>query len=106
MSRVSDIRNIGPKSEAGFRRAGFLTAEQVREAGADDAYRRLMAAGTRPHFIGYYALVLGLQGRHWNDITPDEKAELRSRFDALVGSTPDSAMTELGVELNRLGIRI
>ncbi len=51
--------------------------------GADEAYRRLLASGSRPHFIGYYVLVMGLQGRPWNDCKGEEKKALRKRFDAL-----------------------
>ena len=39
--------------------------------------------GRRPHFIGYYVLVMGLQGRPWNDCKGDEKKALRQRFDAV-----------------------
>lgn len=51
--------------------------------GPDDAYRRLLDAGSRPHFIGYYVLVMGLQGRPWNDCKGEEKKALRKQFDAL-----------------------
>ena len=37
---------------------------------------RLLEAGGRPHFIGYYVLVLALQGRPWTDIDRAEKAAL------------------------------
>lgn len=100
---VSSIRNLGPRSEEGFARAGMHTAEQVRELGADEAYRRLLTAGTRPHFIGYYALVMGLQGRPWNDLDAAEKAVLRERFDALVAETSDARGIER--ELDALGVR-
>ncbi len=80
---VSTIRNLGPASDAAFAKAGIHSAEELRILGADAAYSKLLAAGTRPHFIGYYALVMGLQGRPWNDARGDEKAKLRSRFDTL-----------------------
>jgi DNA transformation protein and related proteins len=80
---VSSIPNLGPSSEAAFARAGITSAEQIRELGADEAYSRLLAAGSRPHFIGYYVLVMGLQGRPWNDCKGEEKKALRQRFDTL-----------------------
>jgi DNA transformation protein len=82
-SPVSSIPNLGPASEAAFAKAGITTAEEIREMGADEAYRRLLDTGSRPHFIGYYVLVMGLQGRPWNDCKGDEKKALRKRFDAL-----------------------
>ncbi len=80
---VSSIPNLGPASEIAFARAGITSAEEIEELGPDEAYRRLLAAGTRPHFIGYYVLVMGLQGRPWNDCKGEEKKALRKRFDAL-----------------------
>lgn len=80
---VSSIPNLGPASEAAFARAGIHSAEELRALGADAAYLRLLQAGTRPHFIGYYVLVMGLQGRPWNDCQGAEKAALRKTFDAL-----------------------
>lgn len=83
ISPVSTIPNLGPASEAAFARAGITSAEELRAMGPDEGYRRLLAAGTRPHFIGYYVLVMGLQGRPWNDCKGEEKKALRKRFDAL-----------------------
>ena len=80
---VSSIPNLGPASEAAFARAGITSAEEVRDLGADEAYVRLLATGSRPHFIGYYVLVMGLQGRPWNDCKGEEKKALRQRFDAI-----------------------
>ena len=82
-SPVSSIPNLGPASEAAFARAGICSAEELRGLGADAAYTRLLASGTRPHFIGYYVLVMGLQGRSWNDCKGEEKKALRQRFDAI-----------------------
>ena len=101
---VTAIRNIGPASVAAFARAGITTAEQLRALGADAAYRRLLATGSRPHFIGYYVLVMGLQGRPWNDCKGDEKRALRARFDALVAATPETGRGRLEAILNVIGV--
>jgi len=90
-SPVSSIPNLGPASEAAFRLAGITTAEEIRALGPDDAYRRLLEIGSRPHFIGYYVLVMGLQGRPWNDCKGAEKAALRKRFDAICAGFNRSA---------------
>jgi TfoX-like protein len=103
---VSSIRNLGPASDAGFARAGITSADQLRELGADEAYRRLLAAGSKPHFIGFYALVMGLQGRPWNDCRGKEKAALRERFDAIKAavSPTDKGLGELEAMLDRIGV--
>ncbi|MBM3616002.1 MAG: TfoX/Sxy family protein [Alphaproteobacteria bacterium] len=80
---VSSIPNLGPATEAAFARAGIHSAEELRAMGPDAAYLRLIEAGTQPHFIGYYVLVMGLQGRPWNDCQGEEKRTLRVRFDAI-----------------------
>lgn len=102
---VSSIRNLGPAVERDCARAGIHSAEELRALGADAAYGRMIAAGTRPHFIGYYALVMGLQGRPWNDCQGAEKAALRQAFDALKSnhskgldiSALDRTLNEIGV---------
>ena len=102
---VSTIRNLGPAVETACARAGIPDADTLRAMGPDAAYAALLRAGTRPHFIGYYALVMGLQGRPWNDCQGAEKDALRARFDAIKAaaagtphrSTIDAALAEIGV---------
>ena len=102
---VSSIRNLGPKSDAAFARAGIHSAEELRALGPDKAYARLLANGTRPHFIGYYAMVMGLMGRPWNDCQGDEKTALRSRFDAICAkAAPEKGVGEIEAILNEIGV--
>ena len=101
---VSSIRNLGPAMEAAFARAGIHSANELRALGADAAYARLLATGHRPHFIGYYVLVMGLQGRPWNDCKGAEKTALRKRFDALKSSGYDKGRSELEAALDAIGV--
>ena len=100
---ISTIRNLGPAMEAAFARVGIASAEELRRLGTDAAYARLLQNGHRPHFIAYYVIEMGLQGRPWNDCKGAEKARLRERFDALKAThiTPrsefDAALDALGV---------
>jgi DNA transformation protein and related proteins len=90
-----------------FIKAGIHSAEEIRELGADQAYLKLLEAGTQPHFIGYYVLHMGLQGRPWNDCKGDEKKALRVRFDALKASrigTNALARNELETALQFFGV--
>ena len=87
-SPVSTIRNLGPAVEAACLKAGIPDAETLRALGPDAAYAKLLASGMQPHFIGYYAMVMGLQGRPWNDCMGAEKEALRHRFDALKAAKP------------------
>lgn len=101
---ISSIRNLGPATEAAFHRAGIMSAEDLRNIGADAAYLRLLQSGTAAHFIGYYVLVMALQGRPWNDCKGAEKAALRIRFDALKARAGTHARSELEAALNLLGV--
>lgn len=91
---VSTIPNLGPATEAAFARAGITDAEALRAMGADAAYLCWLKAGLPPHFIGYYALVMGLQGRPWNDCRGAEKQALRARFDALKAAAATATPNE------------
>ena len=103
-SPISSIRNLGPAYEEACARAGIHSAEELRDLGADETYARLLKTGTKPHFIGYYVLVMGLQGRPWNDCKGKEKDALRKRFDALKERAHDKGRSELEDMLNKIGV--
>ncbi len=103
---ISSIRNLGPAFEQACARAGIMTAQELRDLGADEAYARLLQAGTRPHFIGYYVLVMGLQGRPWNDCKGEEKKALRERFDAIKASISRAPESQLISDLDAVGVRV
>jgi len=101
---VSTIRNLGPASDAVYARAGIKTAAHLRELGPDEAYKKLLQTGSKPHFIAYYAMVMGLQGRPWNDCQGDEKTALRARFDALKDGAHDKGRSDLEAALDMIGV--
>lgn len=74
--------------------------------GADEAYARLLQAGTRPHFIGYYVLVMGLQGRPWNDCKGEEKKALRKKFDAIKSNVSTAPESRMIADLDAIGVRV
>lgn len=92
--------------EQAFHSAGITSAEELRALDPDVAYGRLLAAGHRPHFIGYYAMIMGLQGRPWNDCRGKEKDALRVRFDAIVAKGAPRQDNALASKLNEIGIRL
>ncbi|MAS41573.1 MAG: competence protein TfoX [Rhodobacteraceae bacterium] len=119
---ITSIRNLGPKTAEAFKRAGIGDAETLRALGPDEGYKRLLLAGGTPHFAMFWALVLGLQGRPWNDISSTEKKALRKRFNAVKrslreaekrrkakaptdGLSDEEARLKLEAALDRLGVR-
>ncbi|MCF6443191.1 TfoX/Sxy family DNA transformation protein [Nereida sp. MMG025] len=105
MSDLQTIKNIGPAFAKSLGDAGISTAEELRTLGSDTAYAMMLRAGTPPHFIGYYVLVMALQGRPWNDCKGEEKIALRKRFDAIKEA---NVYNDTGVEaiLNTIGTGI
>ena len=101
---VSSIRNLGEASDASYAKAGIHSAEQLRDLGPDAAYAMLLQTGHRAHFIGYYAMVMGLQGRPWNDCKGNEKADLRKRFDAIKANAVPDALAGIEKILNEIGV--
>jgi hypothetical protein len=89
---VTTIRNIGPAMAEDLAKAGIHTADDLRNLGGDEAYRRMLNTGTRPHFIAYYVLHMGLQGRPWNDCKGAEKDALRASFDAIKAHVAQSGV--------------
>lgn len=104
MSDLTEIPNIGPATARSLIAAGIPDAAALRRIGAHEAYRALLIAGERPHFIGYYVLQMGLQGRPWNDCRGEEKAALRLRFDALVAETRITTPSGIEAELREIGL--
>lgn len=104
--KPSTIRNLGPASDIFYGRAGIKTAEVIRYLGPDEAYFRALKAGGKSHFIGYYALVMGLQGRPWNDCKGNEKEVLKQRFEAVKArlTEKDKGRSQLETALNILGV--
>ena len=102
---VSTIRNLGPASDTAFARAGIHSADELRSLGPDAAYAKLLNAGTKPHFIGYYAMVMGLQGRPWNDCKGKEKEALKARFDAIKAAMRPDPKSEIERILDEIGVR-
>ena len=103
---VSSIRNLGPAFEQACARAGIHSAQGLRELGPDAAYTKLLQSGSRPHFIGYYVLVMGLQGRPWNDCKGEEKKALRKRFDAIKAGVSTAPEMQIIADLDVIGVRV
>ncbi len=104
--KPSSIRNLGPATDAVYAKAEIYTADEIRELGPDEAYFKVLKTGNRPHFISFYALVMGLQGRPWNDCKGAEKDALKTRFEAIKNrlKTAPKSMTALDTELAKLGV--
>lgn len=104
-SDLVTIRHIGPSTARSLIAAGIPDAATLRALGAHEAYRALLIAGEKPHFIWYYVMHMALQGRPWNDPKSEEKAALRVRFDSLVAEVKGDPLTGLEAALDQIGLR-
>jgi DNA transformation protein len=98
------IRHIGPATAKALVVAGVPDAATLRRIGAHAAYRALLIAGERPHFIGYYVIHMALQGRPWNDCKGAEKDALREQFDSLVAEVRGVPLSGIEAALNEIGL--
>lgn len=104
-SDLTTINSIGPATAKALTEAGVPDAATLRRIGAHEAYRALLVAGGKPHFIWYYVLIMALQGRPWNDCKGAEKAALRARFDALVAEVRGTPLSGIEAALDEIGLR-
>lgn len=80
--KPSALKNLGPKSDEYLAGVGIETADEVRRLGAPMVYRVLKHRyGGTVNRIWLYALEGGIQDRHWNSFSPDEKAALTEAAD-------------------------
>lgn len=104
-SDLVTIKHIGPSTARALIAAGVPDAATLRRLGAHEAYRALLLAGEKPHFVWYYVMHMALQGRPWNDCRGSEKEALRLRFDALVAETRQPSLSGLEAALDEIGLR-
>lgn len=79
MAKISTIKNLGPVCEELFALINIHTAEELSELGAVESYIRLkLKAPRRVNLMFLYAIYTGLQGRHFNSLTLEEKGKLKN----------------------------
>lgn len=81
MSR-GKLLNIGPKSSAWLRQVGIHTEQDLRQAGAVEAFLKVKRASFRPSLNLLYAIEGALQGCHWQQVPSERRSELLLAVDA------------------------
>ncbi|MFN4881098.1 MAG: TfoX/Sxy family DNA transformation protein [Bacteroidota bacterium] len=77
MNTLSDIKNIGPKTEQMLHDIDIFSLEDLLQADYREIKKRLIARGIRPHLNMFYAIEMGFQNRTWHSITEQEKREIQ-----------------------------
>lgn len=74
MTPVTALRNLGPVSAEMLREIDVKSAEELRDMGADEAYRRLkFVFGRRANRNLFFALVGALEDRDWREFSQNDK---------------------------------
>ena len=76
------IRNIGPKSAAWLRQVGIRGLDELREAGAVEAFLKVKRAGFRPSLNLLYAIEGALLDCHWRELGDVRRGELQQAIEA------------------------
>ena len=80
--RLSELRNLGPKSEEWLAEVGIPDAETLAEVGAVEAYRRLQDAAIPGLSLnGLWAMDAALADLDWRELTPERKQQLLAQLE-------------------------
>lgn len=76
---LADLKNLGPVSSARLKAVGIETPEDLRRAGAVDAYVRLKRQYPfETTLVALYALEGALTDTHWYTLPEETKVQLRA----------------------------
>jgi DNA transformation protein and related proteins len=81
-NRLSDMRNLGPKSEAMLAGAGVHTPARLAALGAVDTYALLRQSGQAVSLNMLWALEGALSDRDWRDVARNDKLRLLTELEA------------------------
>ncbi len=86
---TTGLRNIGPKSAALLRQVGLHDREDLRQAGAVEAFLRVRRAGFKPSLNLLYSLEGALQDCHWQALPKGRREALAAEVERASQDTPD-----------------
>ena len=87
--RVSDLKNLGPKSEKEFERAGIKSVADLFQLGWKKAMQKLVQANPKNRqSVFAYALIGALTNQVWHRISDKQKEEARRFVKSLKVSPP------------------
>ncbi len=73
---IEELKNLGPRSAAALRAIGITTVGALRAIGPVEAFVMLRQSGRSFNRVMLWAMAMGLEDRHWQDVTAQEKREL------------------------------
>lgn len=80
---ISELANLGPKSEAWLNEIGIFSKADIARIGSIEIYRLLRERGLPASLNLVYAIEAMLIGEHWTHLPANQKAELRATIRSL-----------------------
>lgn len=77
MNDLKEIKNFGPYMVRIMNLIGIYSKEDLLASDYIKIKQDLIKAGISPHLNIFYAIEMGLQDKRWNDITSEEKSEIK-----------------------------
>jgi len=81
------LKNLGMASVNILHAIGINSYEDLTKMGAVEAYKRIKSRGIHVSKVMLYALQGALMDVHWNDLSPDLKAQLVEEAEAATENT-------------------
>lgn len=80
-TKLSELKNIGPKSEKWLKNVGIDSVEKLKKVGLKQAYQQMKARGLPVNVVMLYALQAGILDIHWNSLPQEIKDKLKKFAD-------------------------
>ncbi|MFN3784654.1 MAG: TfoX/Sxy family DNA transformation protein [Spirosomataceae bacterium] len=77
MENLEEIKNFGPYMVNILNLIGIHSKEDLLAADYKKIKADLVKVGVTPHLNLFYSIEMGLQNRRWNEITAQEKQEIK-----------------------------
>jgi TfoX/Sxy family transcriptional regulator of competence genes len=79
---IRQVRNLGKVSARVLQAIGIATRADLERVGPVPAFIQVREQGGKASLNLLYAMAAGLQDRHWNELSQEEKGELLRELDA------------------------
>jgi DNA transformation protein len=78
MNDLEEIKNFGPYMVKIMNLIGINSRGDLMGSDYKTIKKNLLKAGVTPHLNIFYSIEMGLQGKSWNEITANEKKEIKN----------------------------
>jgi len=78
MNDLEEIKNFGPYMVKIMNLIGIHSREDLMASDYKTIRKNLINVGVKLHLNIFYSIEMGLQGKSWNEITTDEKNEIKN----------------------------